>query len=224
MRKTPLSGWLIGMVLLVGVFVIGCSNPVGPGSAALQTMSANAKQVSASDDTDTCEAIAVGTSIEEDIIAGVDLTWTSSFLCENAPDEGRYRITVDIAHDGEGEAVEIWDLQLSHTTPRPRGQSPDASAEAVELPLEIGPGGSDSFVVTGDYSLVVTDEGKKANLHLRALGRGVDSDEPFVLGINVHIRGTGAVEDDDEDGGGPPVSDLPPVAGGPPPWAASRGR
>jgi hypothetical protein len=34
-----------------------------------------------------------------------------------------------------------------------------------------------------------------ANLRLRALGVGLDSGEPFKLGINVHLRGEGAVED-----------------------------
>jgi hypothetical protein len=111
------------------------------------------------------------------------------------------------------EAVRIDGLRLSHTTPRPRGQAPSADATASGLPLVLAPGESDSFQVSGSYQLVQTDEGAKTNLHLRASGRGLESGLPFQLGINVHLRGPGAVESGSDTGG----SATP--GGGPPPWA-----
>lgn len=155
----------------------------------------------------------------ETVIPGVTLTWDSSFRCDNAPDTGTYAISVTITNDdGSAEAVQIDDVQLSHTTPRPRGRAPSATAVASGLPLVIAPGQSGTFSVSGSYQLVETDEGKKANLHLRAVGQGVASAEPFALGINVQLRGAGAVEDGDgANGGGPPpwVGANP---AGPPSW------
>jgi hypothetical protein len=162
----------------------------------------------------------------EEVLPGVTLTWDSSFLCADAPDSGTYEIEVTVSNAaGSAEAVEITDLRLSHTTPRPGGQGPDATAQAEGLPIEVAPGESESFRVFGSYELVSTDEGDKANLHLLASGSGVESGEGFELGINVHLRGPGAVEDGgietrssaEPDGGGPPA-----WAGGPPPWALSR--
>ena len=146
---------------------------------ALGTAPAAAQEVCRVDDTST-----------QEVIPGVTLTWDSSFRCQNAPDQGTYRITVRVSNAaGSAEAVTIDELVLSHTTPRPRGRAPSATAEAQGLPITVPPGGTDDFTVTGSYTLVRTDEGKKANLHLLALGEGVNSGRDFQLGINVHLRG-----------------------------------
>ncbi len=131
----------------------------------------------------------------ETVIPGVTLTWDSSFLCENAPDEGTYEISVRVENSASSaEAVRVDALRLMRTTPRAWRQAPYATARASGLPIVIAPGETRSFNVTGDYRLIMTDEGKKANLHLQAAGRGETSSEPFKLGINVHLRGPGAVE------------------------------
>jgi hypothetical protein len=128
------------------------------------------------------------------VLPGVPLTGDSSFHCKNAPDSGSYKIKLRVKNaDGSAQAVTIDELRLKKTTPRPRRQAPDATANATGLPITVAPGGSDSFRVRGSYELVETDEGKKANLHLKALGKGVESGT-FKLGINVHLRMPG-VED-----------------------------
>lgn len=145
----------------------------------------------------------------KEVLPGVTLRWDSAFRCTDAPGSGTYAITVSVSNDAASdEAVELGGLRLSHATPRPRGQGPDASARASGVPLAIEPGGSASFRVSGDYELVSTDEGDKANLHLRAAGEGAQSGEPFRLGVNVHLRGDGATENRSGE-----------RAGGPPPWA-----
>lgn len=136
-----------------------------------------------------CEPIGQSTKT---VIPGVTLTWDSSFHGENAPDQGQYKITVRVANASSStEAVWINAITLRGTTPRPRGQAPYATAVATGLPLTIAPGETRTFDVSGDYKLVMTDEGKKANLHLAAHGHGVTSGTPFRLGINVHLRAPG---------------------------------
>lgn len=176
-----------------------------------------------------------------EVASGTVLTWSSAFHCENVPDEGAYQFTVTVTNTDSAEAVSINEMALSHTTPRPRGQSPQATAVITGLPIVLAPGESQSFDVSGSYTLVETDEGNKANLHFRASGLVIDASEPFHLGINVMLRGEEAVESGgDNDGGpvGPPdwVPGPPPGAGGgdddddadddppdwvpgPPPWA-----
>ncbi len=141
------------------------------------------------EDTLPCEPIEQST---EEVLLGVVLTWDSAFLCADAPDEGSYEFTVTVANSAESaQAVSIDALALTHTTPRPRGQAPDASGEATGLPLTMAPGETAGFTVSGTYELVATDEGKKANLHFRASGHGVSSGEPFQVGINAHVRAPG---------------------------------
>ncbi|MDZ7759497.1 MAG: hypothetical protein U5L00_04475 [Desulfovermiculus sp.] len=131
----------------------------------------------------------------EEVLPNVILTWDSSFHCLKASDSGEYMITVKVSNDASSvQAVLIDNLELSHATPRPQGQAPDATAQATGLPITVGPGGAKVFKVTGGYELVETDEGKKANLHLRAHRIGANSGEPFELGINVHIRSPEASE------------------------------
>lgn len=128
----------------------------------------------------------------EEVIPGVVLRWDSSFHCRDAPNAGEYQIVVEVFNaSNSAEAVVIDDLDLRRSTPRPRGVAPDATAAASGLPIIIAPGETRDFTVTGEYELVATDEGRKANLHLRARGTGSSSGEPFELGINVHLRAPG---------------------------------
>jgi hypothetical protein len=161
----------------------------------------------------------------ETVLPGVTLVWDSAFLCADAAPSGQYQITVSVSHTGSGEAVEIQSAPLMLTSPRPFGQQPPATGTATGLPFTLAPGGSQTFDVSGQYELVQTDEGLKINLHFRAAGQALSSGEPFQLGINVALRGSGAVDngggDDDgapptggDDGEGPPAW-VP----GPPPWA-----
>lgn len=167
------------------------------------------------------QACAVVDDSTEEVIPGVILTWDSSFLCDDAPDEGSYEFTVQVSNDpGSAEAVRIGDLKLTHTTPCPRGGCPDATGEAQGLPITAAPGETDSFTVSGTYELVETDEGKKANLHFLAHGDGVSSGEPFDLGINAHFRapgvsdGSGGADREASEG----AEGTPDWVPGPPPW------
>jgi len=160
--------FLTGTLLIVG-FIVASAMPV----AALQT----------------CEVVDTET---EEVLPGVILMWDSSFLCSDAPDTDDYTFTVFVSNDASSvEAVTIQDLQLASTTPKPRGQSPVASGEAAGLPSTLAPGETGSFTVSGSYSLVSTDEGKKANLHFQATGQGSESGDDFTLGINAHFRAPG---------------------------------
>ena len=126
-------------------------------------------------------------------VAGVRLTWSSSFACRDVSDRGSYTIGVTVSNDaGSAEAVRLGRLRLSHTTPRPRGRAPAGTASAAGLPVVIAPGQSKTFTVTGSYTLARTDEGRKANHHLRAFGHGTRSSDPLRLGLNLHLRAAGA--------------------------------
>lgn len=128
----------------------------------------------------------------KEVAPGVFLTWDSSFRCLDAPDAGDYLVTINVTNSASSlESVTINDLFLSHTTPRPRRQAPQATAEASGLPLTIASGETFSFTVSGTYTMVLTGNGMKANLHLRAKGTSDETADPFRLGINVKIRGSG---------------------------------
>ncbi|MBK8988318.1 MAG: hypothetical protein IPM39_19995 [Chloroflexi bacterium] len=158
--------------------------------------------------------IATGQSTEE-VLPGITITWDSAFHCEDAPDEGEYEFTVVVSNDANSsEAVIIDTLALTHTTPRPRGQAPEATTEAPSLPTIIDPGESQSFTVSGSYTLVSVGAEKQANLHFRASGYG-PTIEPFYLGLNAMLRGEGV----DEPGNGTEPGGPPSWVPGPPPWA-----
>ncbi|MGH9243356.1 MAG: hypothetical protein ACRD29_03375 [Acidimicrobiales bacterium] len=152
----------------------------------------------------------------EEVLAGVTLTWDSSFLCADAPDAGSYTFTVTVTNaPGSADGVTVHSVELTHTTPRPGGQAPPGSGSAQGVPFEVSAGGTGSFSVSGTYELVETDEGSKANLHFLAMGAGSASGDGFELGINAHLRGPGAEES------GPPAG-MPPLGDecfGPPPFA-----
>jgi hypothetical protein len=141
----------------------------------------------------TC--IPVDSSGPEEVIPGVTLSWTSSYLCADAPNGDSYTFEVLVTNADSTEAVTIDDLTLRHTTPRRRGAGPDASAGASGLPVTIAPGTSATFTVSGDYELIQTDEGLKANVHLTASGEGAASGRQFNLGINAHFRAPGVAAD-----------------------------
>ncbi|MGH8875256.1 MAG: hypothetical protein ACRDVM_08410, partial [Acidimicrobiia bacterium] len=146
------------------------------------------------------ETCTVFDSETEEVVPGITLNWDSSFLCENAPENGTYTFTVTVT--AVSGSADIGDLVLNHTTPQPGGSGPDATITSVDGL----PGTTDvTFTVTGTYELVETDEGRKANLHFHATGTA--DGQPFNLGINAHLRGEGAVEDGDGDG---PPDDVPP--------------
>lgn len=154
------------------------------GSATCLGAAAAAPATAGADQRETCVVVDQST---KEVRPGVRLTWDSSFRCLDAPADGAYDITVEVTNASSSErAATVEDLWLRHTTPRPRGQGPEASAEPGGLPLTLGPGETAQFTVTGSYELVPTDEGDKANLHLTAEG---SADGRFELGINVHLRG-----------------------------------
>lgn len=172
MRRIWISGLAMPMAGLIAVAVLA-----QPGQAQVEQ----------------CEKVDEST---ETVVPDVTITYDSSFFCADAADEGEYAITVSVANRADSsEAVTIDRLELSHTTPRPGGGSgPDATATADGLPVTVAAGETARFDVRGTYELVTTDEGDKANLHLRALGTGATSNEQFTLGINVHPRATGVAE------------------------------
>jgi hypothetical protein len=142
-----------------------------------------------------CENLDVTDTSTDEVLDGVELTWDSSYHCLNAPTSGNYSITVEVSNDSDSvEAVRLTGIAVSHTTPRAGRLTPGGTANTADLPQDIAPGQSIMFEVTGTYSMVDTDEGQKANLHLRVAGFGLSSGDSFALGINVHIRGPGATE------------------------------
>lgn len=130
----------------------------------------------------------------EQVVPGVTVQWDSSFLCANSPDADTYKFEVRVTRIGGGESVTIERMLLTHKTPRPRGRTPAGSKTGDTLPLTVAAGESKTFLTTGAYVLVSTDEGKKANHHYRAAGAGDTSDRTFFLGINVRFRGPGVAE------------------------------
>ncbi|MCK6585804.1 MAG: hypothetical protein L6Q49_22090 [Anaerolineales bacterium] len=148
----------------------------------------------------TC--VVAETSTEE-VIAGVTLTWDSAFHCPNSPETGDYSITVNVQSDGAStESVVLESIELL-ITPLPGGEAPEATAEASGLPLTVAPGASGSFGISGTAELTQTDEGMKANLHLRVSGVGGTTNTPLQLGVNI-ILNEGEVDDDDPEDPGEP--------------------
>ncbi|MGH7558025.1 MAG: hypothetical protein ACREMD_09700 [Gemmatimonadota bacterium] len=172
------------LALLFSLIFGACGNeappaPTEPGSPSVLDLSLQ-------------ECPTVGTESEA-VLPGVTLTFDGSFLCADAPDQDSYAFTVRIQNGPESaEAVRIEDAVLSKTTPRPRGQAPDGSLDGVDgLPLTLEPGESGTFTVRGNYELVQTDEGEKANLHFAARGTGLESGDAFSFHFNAHFRAPG---------------------------------
>jgi hypothetical protein len=130
----------------------------------------------------------------KEVLPGVWLIWDSSFLCPDAPDVGTYHIDVNVQnHATSTEAVSVETITLARRTPRAMRQIPGgAILSTAGLPTgSILPDDDADFTVEASYTLVDTDEGKKANHHYRAQGAGMTSGLAFQLGINVHLRAPG---------------------------------
>jgi hypothetical protein len=177
--------------------------------------------VAAQTETPTCSAQDTSTG---EATEGVTLTYDSAFVCPDAADAGTWSITVNVSNASDTTSgLTLNQLTLSHTSPRPGGVGPAAGAEASGLPLSLAAGESGTFDASGTYELVETDEGNKANLHLRVSG-ATDEDEPFLLGINVLVRAPG-VDENGENGSGEngengkgDAEGRPEWVPGPPPW------
>lgn len=141
----------------------------------------------------------------EEVVPGVTLSWNGAFHCVNAPEEGEYEFTVTVSNnEASASAATIEGIELTHTTPRPRGNSPEAAiTEVTGLPLTVEPGQDGSFTVRGTYKLVRAGAARLANLHFLANGQA--NGEPFNMGINAAIRASSNVDEvENERGGGPP--------------------
>jgi len=152
-----------------------------------------------------CLTMQAAETNQETIAPNVTLSWTSAFRCENAPDTGSYEFTVAVTNTANSALTVIEALTLTHTTPRPNGQGPIAEGAATGLPINVAPGESQTFTVSGDYALVNTEEGQKANLHFCMSGAA--DGKSFYLGLNALFRGPGATEDD-ADASPPIVSNI----------------
>lgn len=156
----------------------------------------------------------------EEVLPGITLTWDSAFLCADAPDSGQYQFAVTVTYVSGSQAIQVQNVMLALTTPRPFGQGPEATSQVAGLPFALIPGNSASFTVTGDYELVATDEGMLANLHFLVQGQALVSREFFYLGVNVALRGGGESDfDDDPEDQRPAWAGPPAWVPGPPPWA-----
>lgn len=153
--------------------------------------------------------MSVGEESTETVSPGVAITWGSSFHCVQAPDEGPYGFIVRVAYQGPaGSTVNIESLGLTHTTPRPQGQGPEATVEVSGLPLLLAAGEEGAVTVEGTYELVVTGASRKANLHFCAAGTVTSTNEPFTLGLNGHLRGNHTDAADNSPAGPPVVSNV----------------
>lgn len=149
----------------------------------------------------------------EEVLPGVFLTWDSAHRCNNTPAQGQYAFTVSLEADsGSTKTLILEHITLTHTTPRPLGNGPEATVEQLTgFPVTLSGGESDSFSVRGAYELVTTGEGQKANLHFCASGHDQATGEPFYLGINTFLRSGSATESD--DGPPPTISNINVTAG-----------
>lgn len=179
----------------------------------------------AADAHDVCDA---ADQTSGQVAEDVTITYDSLFVCTDAAASGTWSITVEIANDADSTAdVTIDGASLSHTSPRPGGEGPEATAETEDLPLTVEPGVAGTIGIGGDYELVSTDDGdEKAILHLRLSGTAGDA--LFMLGVNVQILAPGVdpdlddpeeIDDPNGDGDGDgAAAGRPEWVPGPPPW------
>jgi hypothetical protein len=155
-----------------------------------------------------CEAMTPGSENSEDVATGLRLTWRGAFRCNDAPDQGRYRFTLTLSNSGTSASPAMIEaVELTHTTPRPRGIGPQATVTTTGVPVTIAPGASASIIVSGAYMLVGTDEGKLANLHFCVKGKTM-AGEPFHLGVNALLRGPGTAEQANNQANAPVISNV----------------
>ncbi len=186
--------------------------------AAMGLIAATALPVAGQSATPTCT---VADSATEDVAEGVTLTYDSSFTCPDAADNGTWAITVAVANAADSTTgITLEEARLSHTTPLPTGEAPDASVTGGGLPLSLAAGADGTFDADGDYELSHPGDDSKVNLHVRVDGV-TDDDERFTLGILVQVLGPGTDPDLDQeegDGGAGVDSGRPDWVPGPPPW------
>ncbi|MFW6074597.1 MAG: hypothetical protein ACOC9Y_03320 [Chloroflexota bacterium] len=145
-----------------------------------------------------------------EVAPGIRLAWAGSYHCGNAPESGTYNLTVDVANSADSDgSLSIDGLELIRMTPRPINQGPNATATANDLPATVEAGDSTTFTISGDYELVETDEGWKANLIFRVTVSD-DSGEVHHLGMNALFRGSGADFEAEDEGRPEGVPDGPP--------------
>ncbi|HMP39784.1 MAG TPA: fibronectin type III domain-containing protein [Roseiflexaceae bacterium] len=122
---------------------------------------------------------------------GIELTYRGAYHCNDAPAEGTYAFRIEIARGADGgEPIELTDVVLRHTTPRPRGQAPQADITDSNLPIDLASGETVNVDVAGTYALVQAGANRLANLHFCVRGTAEDG-TPFGLGVNLLIRGSG---------------------------------
>ncbi|MCL4858264.1 MAG: hypothetical protein KJZ93_02610 [Caldilineaceae bacterium] len=143
-----------------------------------------------------CEEMTATEQTTEVVLPGVTLRWDSAFHCREAETAGAYGFTVTVRNEGVGAAagadedtVVITDLALTHTTPRPEGQSPSANVTVAGLPLTLPAGEQGELLVSGNYELVQAGAMQLANLHFCTSGAS-ESGDTFALGLNAHLRGS----------------------------------
>jgi hypothetical protein len=134
----------------------------------------------------------------EEVFPGVTLTWDSGLRCNDAPDTGTYEFSVMVEADSANTALAVLDgISLTHTTPRPLGVAPEASLDTVVgLPADLAASGVMTFTVSGAYELAMPGAARLANLHFCAQGHDDATGEPFYMGLNAFLRGTGSDPED----------------------------
>ena len=131
----------------------------------------------------------------ETVAPGVMLTWDSAITCADVVEQGDFEIAINVEAAADNtRAARIETLSIVATAPRPRNQGPQITANPVNLPLELDPGQTATLAVEGAYELIVTGEGGKAVLVLRASG---GNDEPMQLGVSVQFLAPGVSPEED---------------------------
>jgi hypothetical protein len=124
----------------------------------------------------------------EDVTAGVRLSWSGAFRCNNAPAQGNYAFSLTVSNAMTSTAAAVIEaVELTHTTPRPLDIAPQATVTATGVPVSITPGTSADISVSGTYSMVTAGAVQLANLHFCVKGKSATG-EPFYLGVNALLR------------------------------------
>jgi hypothetical protein len=156
-----------------------------------------------------CEQMSVTEQSRENVLPDVVIIWDSSFHCIEADEQGTYGFTATLSYEGPVDTSILLDeIRLTHTTPRPMGEAPEATANVEGLPLLLTADGTE-VTVTGEYELATPGAARLANLHFCAEGQVQESGTPFALGLNAHLRGSKGGPPNVNAAEGPPVlSDI----------------
>jgi hypothetical protein len=133
----------------------------------------------------------------DELARGIQLTWSSSFSCDRAPAEGRFRLTIHLATTTNGRGALSLDM-MQPMRPRPRSVEYGAQVgAATQLPLVLDDGGGAAdLVVRGTYELETRTEDERATLRLRLVGHVVSSGAGFEVDVVVRLRPSGTLEKD----------------------------